>query len=174
MGDRSADPPPIVLRGETFDAFYRHNFRSLVALVLVLSGSRAAAEDIAQDALLTVLRDWDRVSALEDPAAWVRRVTLNRACSVSRRRMAELRALARLGGRREPLAAMPEVDEQVWAEVRRLPRRQGQCVALHYLLDCSVAETARTLGCAEGTVKAHLHQARISLANRLGTDGGRS
>jgi DNA-directed RNA polymerase specialized sigma24 family protein len=41
-------------------------------------------------------------------------------------------------------------------------------VALHYVDDRAVADIAVILGCAEGTVKAHLHQARQSLARTLG------
>jgi RNA polymerase sigma-70 factor (ECF subfamily) len=51
--------------------------------------------------------------------------------------------------------------------VRSLPRRQAQAVALHYLEDLPVAEIARVLGCAEGTVKAHLHHGREALGRRL-------
>jgi RNA polymerase sigma-70 factor (ECF subfamily) len=40
-------------------------------------------------------------------------------------------------------------------------------IALHYLEDLSVVEVARVLGCAEGTVKAHLHNGRAALARRL-------
>jgi RNA polymerase sigma-70 factor, ECF subfamily len=40
-------------------------------------------------------------------------------------------------------------------------------VALHCLEDLSVAEVARVLGCAEGTVKAQLHTGRETLARRL-------
>jgi RNA polymerase sigma-70 factor (ECF subfamily) len=41
-------------------------------------------------------------------------------------------------------------------------------VALHYIDDRPIAAIAAILGCAEGTVKAHLHQARRSLARTLG------
>ena len=45
-------------------------------------------------------------------------------------------------------------------------------VALHYVDDRAVVEIAAILGCAEGTVKAHLHQARRSLARTLGHEVG--
>jgi RNA polymerase sigma-70 factor, ECF subfamily len=40
-------------------------------------------------------------------------------------------------------------------------------VALHYIYDLDVAGIAATLGCAQGTVKAHLFRARAALAKRL-------
>ena len=173
MGADSSEPVRLLL-GESFEQFYRRNFRGLVALTLCLSGSRAAAEDIAQDAMMSALSRWDEVCQLEQPVAWVRRVAVNRATSISRRRMSELRALLRLGSQRQLIPSMPQPDEEVWAAVRKLPRRQRQCVALHYLLDCTVEETARTLGCAQGTVKAHLHQARQTLSSRLAEPEGQS
>jgi DNA-directed RNA polymerase specialized sigma24 family protein len=46
-------------------------------------------------------------------------------------------------------------------------------VALYYYLeDLSIQQTATVLGCAEGTVKAHLAKARRALARRLQVDGG--
>jgi outer membrane protein assembly factor BamB len=52
--------------------------------------------------------------------------------------------------------------------VRSLPRRQAQVVALHYLGDLPVAEIARVLGCAEGTVKAHLHFGSVWVPSQRG------
>ena len=43
---------------DDFDAFFRREYRSLVGLAVVLSGDRAAAEDLAQDALLAAHRKW--------------------------------------------------------------------------------------------------------------------
>ena len=59
------------------------------------------------------------------------------------------------------------------AALRRLPARQQEAVALHYLLDLPVAETATVMGCDEGTVKTHLSRARLTLerALRLDDDG---
>jgi RNA polymerase sigma-70 factor (ECF subfamily) len=137
-----------------------------VQLAFVLSGSRYGAEDIAQDALVAAWKKW---GVLEQPLAWTRRVVANLAVSVIRRRMAEGRAMLRLAVRRgEPIAELPEPDTEFWVAVRALPTRQRQMVALYYLGDCSVGEIALTLGCAEGTVRATLHKARLGLAKRLG------
>lgn len=138
-----------------------------MALAYVLSGSRSAAEELAQDAFFAAHRSWDRIAAYDDPGAWVRRVCVNRAVSAVRRRVSEARAMTRLGARRVLPDELPADSAAFWRAVRRLPTRQAQVVALHYLEDRSVADVASLLGCAEGTVKVHLHRARQALADDL-------
>jgi len=89
---------------EGFEEFYRREYQGVVALVYGLSGSRAAAEDLAQEAFLAAHRDWERLAAWDHRAAWVRRVAANLALAVSnfRTRLAEARALVRLAGQRQP------------------------------------------------------------------------
>jgi RNA polymerase sigma-70 factor (sigma-E family) len=159
-----------LVSSSAFEQLYRHDYGRLVALAYGLSGSRSAAEELAQEAFLAAHRRWNEIGAYADPAAWLRRVVVNRSVSVARRRVAEALAVARLGARRELPDTLPEHDEAVWRAVRALPRRQAQVVALHYVDDRAVADIAAILGCAEGTVKAHLHQARQSLARTLGHD----
>ena len=154
-----------------FESFYLQEYRRVVKLAYALSGSPMAAEDIAQEAFLAAYRDWHRVGGYEQRAAWVRQVAANLAMSSLRRRFAEVRALARLAGRREVrVDAMPADTADFWWAVRALPKRQAQAVALHYLEDLSVQQIAEVLDCAEGTVKAHLAKGRRTLARRLRPD----
>jgi RNA polymerase sigma-70 factor, ECF subfamily len=156
-----------------FEHFYLQEYLRVVALAYALSGSRSGAEDIAQEAFLRAYRDWDRVGSYEHRVAWVRQVAANLATSGLRRRVVEARALIRLAGRWEPAVdPLPAENAEFWAAVRALPSRQAQAVALYYLEDRSIQQTAAMLGCAEGTVKAHLAKARRALARRLGVDGG--
>lgn len=149
---------------EDFDAFYRRELGGLVVLARALAG-RAVAEDIAQEAMLVTARRWDHVQRLASPVGWVRGVCLHKALAVVRRRGIEERALRRLGRQVRPPDERD--DDGFWELVRTLPERQAQAVALHYALDLSVIDVATTLGCAEGTVKAHLARARASLAQVL-------
>jgi RNA polymerase sigma-70 factor (ECF subfamily) len=152
----------------SFDSFYAKEFPRMVDIAYALSGSRLAAEDLAQDAMIAAHRQWDRIGTLDRPGAWVRRVVINKAASLYQRRKAELNALARLGPMRgSPPAPLDAESAHVWREVRRLPTRQSQAVALFYLGELTVSEVAEVMGCAENTVKAHLHQARQALAGRL-------
>lgn len=159
----------------SFDSFYAREFPRMVDLAYALSGSRLAAEDLAQDAMVAAHRDWERIGALDRPGAWARRVVINKAASLYQRRKAEVKAVARLAPVRGLATGPPLAPdfEHVWQEVRSLPRRQAQAVALFYLDDLAVAEIAEVMGCAVGTVKAHLHQARASLAKALGVEGDR-
>ena len=156
---------------ETFDAFYRRQYPALVALARALTGRSALAEDLAQESMMVALRRWDEIALVDHPEAWVRRVCANLATSSFRRRQAEVRALLRLGGRRQESVELSPATEEFWAHVRQLPHRQAQSVALHYVLDLSVEDVAATLGVTTGTVKVHLSRARESLALRLGEAG---
>jgi RNA polymerase sigma-70 factor (sigma-E family) len=164
---RDGAPEAVRLPGR-FEYFYLQEYPGVVALAHALSGSRMGAEDIAQEAFLRAYRDWDRVGSYEHQAAWVRRVAANLATSGLRRRLVEARALTRLAGRWQPTVdPLAAGDAEFWAAVRALPRRQAQAVALYYFQDLSVQQTATVLGCAEGTVKAHLAKARQTLARQL-------
>lgn len=156
----------------SFRAFYDTHYAPVLALAYALSGSWPTAEEAAQEAFLRTFRDWERVSQFDRPDSWVRTVAANLARSRLRRLGAELRALTRLSSRRDEQyedAQIPPMSGDVWAAVRSLPRRQAEVVALHYLEDASVDDVATMLGIAPGTVKAHLHHARKSLAKKLDT-----
>jgi RNA polymerase sigma-70 factor (ECF subfamily) len=163
----SGDPSP-----EPFRDFYKREYRGLVALAYSLINDRTMADDIAQEALMAALRRWDHVAALESPLGWVRRVVANKSVSLIRRRLAEVRALTRIGSLAERREDAPDSDADFWVLVRSLPRRQAQVVALHYVSDMSVIEIAATLGCKEGSVKASLFKARQSLLKSLGASSG--
>jgi RNA polymerase sigma-70 factor (ECF subfamily) len=167
--------PLAVSVGETFETFYAREYRPLVGLTYVLSGSRATAEDLAQEAMTATYRRWSRVSTMDSPTGYLRRTAANLAASAVRRRVAEGKALLRLTGQRATATAelpiLPPDDDAFWAHVRRLPRRQAQAVALRYLYDCPVLEVAQVMGISEGAAKSHLHRARTTLTSALGLHG---
>jgi RNA polymerase sigma factor (sigma-70 family) len=174
VGESDPVRPLAVSLGETFETFYAREYRPLVGLTYVLSGSRTTAEDLAQEAMTVTYRRWSRVSATDSPTGYLRRTAANLAASAVRRRVAEGRALLRLGRRATATTEVPFLppdDDAFWAEVRRLPRRQAQAVALRYLYDCPVLEVAEVMGISEGAAKSHLHRARTTLTSVLGLHG---
>ncbi len=151
----------------TFESFFAAEYRRVVGLAFVLCGRRAVAEEVAQDAFVQAYRRWPTISGYDDPGAWVRRVAVNLATSTLRRRAREARALARLAARRTAPAELVLGNEAFWEAVRQLPKRQAQCVALHYLEDRPIAEIASVLDIAEATVRGYLHHGRAALAVSL-------
>ncbi|MGB8362314.1 MAG: SigE family RNA polymerase sigma factor [Acidimicrobiia bacterium] len=156
----------------SFELLYQRDYPAVVGLVYALTGSRWVAEDMAQEAFLRAHRDWSRVEGMGSPGGWVRRVALNLTRSRWRRLRIETVAMLRLDS--ESRATDPAQDhesETFWEEVRRLPSRQAQAIALRYVEDLPLADIAGVLGVAEGTVKALLHQGRQRLHRQLVAKG---
>lgn len=155
-----------------FETLYRQEYEAVVALVYGLSGSRWVAEDLSQEAFLRAHRDWARVGQMDSPHGWVRRVALNLARSRWRRLRSETLAKLRSAPPNEVSNTVSDSEsEAFWREVRRLPSRQAQAIALHYVEGLSVVEIAAVLAVAEGTVKALLHQGRERLRRQLSAKG---
>lgn len=170
MEDPATTSPPdellIVEAQESFDRFYRREYRAVVALAYVLSGSRWAAEELTQDAFAAAFRKWQQI---RNPEGWVRTVVANRAKSALRRRYSEAKALGRIGvGRDTAVDPMPAETAEFWADVRKLPTRQAQSIVLYYLEERPTSDIATILGCSESTVRVHLSRGRKSLAKKLG------
>jgi RNA polymerase sigma-70 factor (sigma-E family) len=141
----------------------------LVGGLAMHCGDRMVAEEIAQESLVRLWQHWDRISAGGSTDGWVWTVALNLSRSRLRRRSAERRARARMDHDRDN-----NDDERDSADalavreaVRSLPDRQRTAVVLRFFADLSVADTAETMGCAEGTVSAHTHKALKSLGAAL-------
>lgn len=152
-----------------FDEFYRAEFARLVGLAVVLLGRSAGAEDLVQDAMVECYRRWDRLGGYDSPRGWVRRVLVQRATKVAKKRsnerVAQLRAAPAVASVEAEVSAL---DPVVLACLQTLPAQQRAAVALHYLEDASVRQIADELGIAEGTVKVHLSRGRRALADALG------
>ena len=154
----------------TFDEFVRAEMSSLARFSGALTGDRFLAEDVLSDALVKVARRWRRISSLDDPAAYVRRVLvttyLDDRRKAQRRRTAPTDDITVLD--RSADAVRDTADVVVdRAEVARLlaalPPQQKAAVVLRYLMDESDEQIADALGCSTGTVRSHLSRARATL-----------
>lgn len=154
---------------ETFEQYYQRDYRSLVGLAYVLTGSQFVAEDLAQDALATAHKKWDTVANYDNPGAWVRRVMVNRSTSRFRKLKTEAKTLTSLRAFRQESIQPTEHHGDVWDAVRSLPTRQAQVIALYYWNDLSMAQIADILECGTETVKTHLKRARATLSTQLDT-----
>ena len=137
----------------------------LLGALTLHCGDAAVAEELTQETLAVVWDKWSRVQVMAAHASGALRVGFNMANSWLRRRIAERRALRRLGPGDEH-HDVPE-DSGVRDAVLKLPPRQRTAVVLRYFTDLSVDQTAEAMRCAPGTVKALTHQGITSLRRDL-------
>jgi RNA polymerase sigma-70 factor (sigma-E family) len=152
---------------QAFRALLATRGGALRSYAYLLTGDTASAGDLVQEALTRVFGRRRVGGDIDQLEAYVRRAMLNQYVD-SRRR------LARWNATRHLLVDPPHHDDDRFAvadEVRRalstLSPKQRACVVLRYYEDLTVPEIADELGCAEGTVKRHLSDARTKLATQL-------
>ncbi|RYP85217.1 SigE family RNA polymerase sigma factor [Nocardioides guangzhouensis] len=137
----------------------------------LLSGDWELAADLAQEALVRVYVAWPRLHrAGEGVHAYARRCAVSAWIDWTRKRSnrelptsAEVLDRGQVEGPAEPLA----VRDELMGALRELGPRQRACVVLRYYDDLGVADTARVLGCTEGTVKSQTAKALASLRRHL-------
>ena len=149
--------------------FLHTSYPRLVAAVALTSGSRPAAEDAVQEALIRAWERSDKGEEIDSLKGWVTTVALNLARSGLRRLRSERRARARLTDStvdETPTADRVDVDRAL----AMLPRRQREVAVLRYYLQLDTREVASALHLEEGTVKSTLFRARAALAAALGIE----
>lgn len=148
------------LTDDDLRSFYNTHYGRVLGVVTMVTGSRAAAEDVVHEALA---RAWERGDSIEQLDRWVLTVALN----LARNRWRKIRR--EIGGRAvdRPVPAEDGQSVDLQRALRDLPGRQREVVVLYYLLDLPVAEVADLLGLSAGGVKHALFRARRSLAGAL-------
>ena len=154
-----------------FERFVRDNTDSLLRTAYLIVGDLPEAEDLVQETLLKASRRWPRVSRMDRPAAYARRVLVNLALDGSRHRSRRRRELtgeptAELPDATNGLHAIDERDELLVA-LAELPPRQRAVLVLRYFLDLPEADVAAALKCSLGTVKSSASRGLARLEQAL-------
>lgn len=140
-----------------FEDFFRSEFPTIFRAVALFTGSREAAEDISQEAFARAYSRWWRLHDRPWAGGWVMTTAIN-LCKKEHKRSA---THPRVGSQHEQLGSESTVD--VSRAVQALPPRQRTAVALFYLADLPLPQIAHLMQISEGSVKAHLAQARKNL-----------
>jgi RNA polymerase sigma-70 factor (ECF subfamily) len=153
---------------EDFAEFYRAAKDGCLRAVYASCGDLALAEDLTSEAFARAYASWRTVARHPAPRAWVVRTALNTRVSWWRRRRREVAWDESLDPAQDgPEGAGNGLDAQILRALKELPRRQREVIALRIFLDLDTETTARTLGIAPGTVKAHLARATSALRDTL-------
>ena len=153
-------------RDETgFAEFFQESWAPCLRAVGASTGDMLLAEEQVAEAFARAWASWPKVSRHPAPRAWVVRTALNAGASRWRRRARELPLVGRdVAAPGSPGAGL---DAAVLTALRRLPVRQREVIALRVFLDLDIETTARELGIAPGTVRAHLARAVAALRRDL-------
>lgn len=177
--DRRENGPPLeklvrnAQRGdfEAFEQIYKRTAGLVHALCLRMTGNRARAEDLTQDAFV---RAWEGIGTVRDDrefSAWLRRLVVNVILSDRRSRSRhEDRESADsdvLEFRPASPATAPATTLDLEKAVAGLPPKARMVFVLHDVEGYRHAEIGRLLDVAEGTSKAQLHRARKILREAL-------
>jgi RNA polymerase sigma-70 factor (ECF subfamily) len=158
---------------EAFEALVAAYRRRVFGVAYAIVGSRAAAEDVAQEVFVKLWKSLDRYDGRARLSTWIYAITRNAAISALRRDRpsGSLSDAAVLAEAEAHAAAWDEPradDAALWRAVAALPAAQRQAVILYYQDERPVEEVAAMLGTPVNTVKTHLHRARARLAAVLG------
>ena len=170
--DRESAPTEALAR------LYRDCFGELVGYLENLVGSRAAAEDLAQEAGIRLF-EAGRREALDKPKGYLFHVATNLARDQLRRRVVRDRVhheLAReeltAAGADAVVAARDQLARVV-AAMEQLPPRAREVVRLSRAEGYTHGEIAERLGITPKTVENHLARGVAQLVRLLGIDSRR-
>jgi RNA polymerase sigma-70 factor, ECF subfamily len=174
----------LVARDErAFNTLVRMYEGRVYALILRMMGTRAEAEDLAQEVFVQVFKAIGSFRAESRLSTWIYRIAIN----ICKNRIKYLRT--RHAGKEEDIERLRErasQEELPGANLARIERpdenisgRQlgtivqraivqldsgfRECLVLRDVEDLSYEEIARITGLAEGTVKSRIHRARAQL-----------
>ncbi len=152
---------------EEFTSFVASASPQLHRKAWLLTTSSAAAEDLLQSALAKAYVHWRRVSAADDPTAYVSGIVLKTFLSDRRRRSSTEVAVADV----DDTATEPDdpaLRLTLLAALRTLAPLDRAVVVLRHWEDRSVEETAHALHLSSAAVKNRSLRALASLRAELG------
>jgi RNA polymerase sigma-70 factor (ECF subfamily) len=155
-----------------FDELVRRYLRRAFAVAYHVMQHREDAEDLVQDAFITVLEQIDRYDPERPFAPWFFRIVVNRGLNARKsRRVRQTEAVpegtASAGASPELLAERAELYALLRLAVDELPERHRLIVRLVELEGFSTTEVAQMLDLSPSTVRWYLHEARHRLRGVL-------
>lgn len=151
-----------------FDDWVAARGPALMRLAYYLTGSRTDAEDAVQDALSRALPRWKRISTMNDPDAYVRRMVYN--AHISRwRKTRNLEVLVDAFEERPLIDGVAAEDrDRMWRACLALPAAQRTAVVLRFYEDLDYSEIAALTGAREGSVRVNVSRGVAALRAQFG------
>jgi RNA polymerase sigma-70 factor (ECF subfamily) len=163
-----------VLAGDTaaFENIVARWQHRLLNLAWRFCRDRARAEDMAQEVFVKIYRSLASFRGESSFATWATAIAVNTCRSRLRAEGQPLLSLDPTLLRSTAASAASDLDasqrdESVRRAVLNLPERYRDAIVVYYFEEKDLAESARVLQVAEGTLKARLHRGRELLRRRM-------
>jgi RNA polymerase sigma-70 factor (ECF subfamily) len=150
------------------EELFRANWPAAYRAAFLVVHDHAAAEDIAQEALLAAIRSLDRFDRRRPLRPWLHRIVVNRAIDWSRLRMLR----AEVADAAVPDAVAAERASGVYSDpvltaLASLTPEHRAVVVLRHLLEYTPGEIAELLELPRGTVNSRLRRGLDALRDEL-------
>lgn len=152
-------------------ALVAERYPRLLARARMLVPSHAEAQDLVQEALVATFSKRRGFESMAQAEQYVRRAIVTTQLNAVKRGARERQHWVSVGAQdvAPDHAGGVAGAADVAGILHDLAPRVRACVALRYLDDLSIAETARVLGISEGAVKRYVSDGLTELNSRLGT-----
>src|SRR3989442_15950640 len=154
------------MAGEGFEAFYEAERDGLFGALVLITGNRNEAEEIAQDAFLALWERWERVAGLENPSGYLYRTAMNGFRRRRRRAALAVRKAFHLAPT-EDLFAQADARQVVAQALAGVSRRQRAALVLTELLGFTSEEAAQALGIRPVTGRCLAPQGPAAVKRRM-------
>jgi RNA polymerase sigma-70 factor (sigma-E family) len=172
MAERAADADLEIedARKDPLERLYRLHVPDCIRLAFLLTGDRALAEDIGQEAFVRTMGRFHDLRNRDSLGWYLRRAVVNLSYSHFRRAGRERRYLQRIA--HAPAEPQPDLGarQEMWEQLLSLPERQRAALVLRFYEDLTEAQTAEVLGCPVGTVKSLVSRGLGRLRGQMGVE----
>jgi RNA polymerase sigma-70 factor (sigma-E family) len=151
-----------------FEQFVGAQLPALIRYAAMLAGERDLAQDVVQDALIRANARWRRISTMDRPEQYVKRMVTTEYLSWRRRHARRAAALSRWGATLSPDTVADPADGAVLrAQLALLPAKQRAVLVLDYYEGLGDTEIASLLRCSPGSVRVYRSRALATLRSVL-------
>jgi RNA polymerase sigma-70 factor, ECF subfamily len=152
---------------EAVEELFTRHWRGAYRAALLVTGDRAAAEDIAQESFLAALRALPRFDLRRPLRPWLQRIVVNRAIDWSRARAHRAEVAADAAPDAVASDEPGAFGEDIMAALLALAPEQRAVIVLRYVLDFTPGEIAAALDLPRGTVNSRLRRGLDTLGDRV-------
>jgi RNA polymerase sigma-70 factor (ECF subfamily) len=169
LSEAPTDERTAAFASAAFDEFFEQERDQLYRALWLVTGNRSEAEDLTQEAFVRVLERWDRVSAADDPRAYLFRTAMNTFRANYRRALLAAKRTMHMPPTDDAIAEIDERDATV-RTLAGLSQRQRAAVVLTDLLGFPSEEAGRMLGIRSSTLRMHVSRAHAALKETMSDD----